>query len=54
MANGEFWIAREIYRREYIRLKSATPIDQQDEKFIIITEWLDQRVQELEKVCKSS
>lgn len=53
MANGEFWIAREIYRRESIRLKSKTPIDQQDEKFIIITEWLDQRVSELDKVCKS-
>lgn len=52
MANGEYWIAREIYRREAIRLKCKTPTDQQDERFLIITEWLDDKVRELDKLCK--
>lgn len=52
MANGEFWIAREIYRRESIHLKAKTPEDQQDERFLIITEWLDGKVKELDKLCK--
>lgn len=54
MANGEYWIAREIYRRESIRLKAQTPVDQQDERFLIITQWLDQQVTHLDKVCKGS
>lgn len=54
MANGEFWIAREIYRRESIRLKAKTPVDQQDERFLIITEWLDQQVAQLDKVCRGN
>lgn len=52
MANGEFWIAREIFRRESIRLKAKTPLEHQDDKFRIITAWLDQQVVDLDKICK--
>ena len=52
MANGELWIAKEIYRRELLRIQASTPEQKQDEKYTVITQWLDSRVKELEKICK--
>jgi hypothetical protein len=40
MAHGEYWIAKEIYRRELIRLEISTPEEQRDEKYRIVTEWI--------------
>lgn len=51
-ANGEHWIAKEVYRRELMRLKSTTPIEEQDERFLIVIEWLEKRIKELDAICK--
>jgi|APGre2960657404_1045060.scaffolds.fasta_scaffold156839_1 hypothetical protein len=51
MAHGEWWIAKEIYRREVTNLKISTPLEDQDERFLIVIEWLEKRIKELDAIC---
>jgi hypothetical protein len=53
MAHGEWWIAKEIYLRELTNLKAATPIEEQDEGFLVIISWLEKRIKELNAICGS-
>jgi hypothetical protein len=50
MAHGEYWIAKEIYRRELIRLEISTPEDQRDDKYWVIIEWIKSKIKELDDV----
>ena len=50
MAHGEYWIAKEIYRRELIRLEISTPEEQRDEKYRIVTEWIKAKIKELDDI----
>ena len=52
MAHGEYWIAKEIYRRELARLISITAEQDRTEAYHIIISWLQTRIDELEKLCK--
>ena len=50
MAHGEYWIAKEIYRRELIRLEISTPEDQRDDKYWLIVEWIKSKIKELDDI----
>ena len=50
MAHGEYWIAKEIYRRELIRLEISTPEDQRDDRYRIVTEWIKDKIKELDDI----
>ena len=50
MAHGEYWIAKEIYRRELIRLEISTPEDQRDDRYRIVTEWIKAKIKELDDI----
>ena len=51
MAHGEYWIAKEIYRRELLKLQFTTPPDKQDQEYKTITEWLAAKIKELDDLC---
>ena len=48
MAHGEFWIAKEIYRRELMNIKVKKPDTTQDERLKIVIEWLESKIKELD------
>ena len=48
MAHGEFWIAKEIYRRELMNIKVKKPDTTQDEGLKIVIEWLESKIKELD------
>jgi len=50
MAHGEYWIAKEIYRRELIRLEISTPDDKRDDEYQIVVKWLKSKIQELDDI----
>ena len=50
MAHGEFWIAKEIYRRELMNIKVKNTGTIQDEKLKIIIEWLESKIRELDEL----
>jgi len=50
MAHGEYWIAKEIFRRELIRLEISTPEDQRDDRYRIVVEWIKEKIQELDDI----
>ena len=50
MAHGEYWIAKEIYRRELIRLEISTPEDQRDDKYRIVVDWIKEKIKELDDI----
>jgi len=50
MAHGEYWIAKEIYRRELINLEISTPADQRDDRYWIIVEWIKAKIKVLDEL----
>ena len=48
MAHGEYWIAKEIYRRELMNIKVKKPDTTQDERLKIVIEWLESKIKELD------
>lgn len=52
-ASGEDWIAKEIYRREIANITAKTK-DKQDERILIVLEWLESRIRELDEKIKKT
>jgi hypothetical protein len=50
MAHGEYWIAKEIYRRELINLEITTPEHKQDERYRIVVEWIKAKIKQLDEM----
>jgi lauroyl/myristoyl acyltransferase len=50
MAHGEFWIAKEIYRREVVNLRATIPEKEQDERLKIVIQWLEDKIKELDLI----
>ena len=50
MAHGEFWIAKEIYRREVVNLRATIPEKEQDEQLKIVIQWLEDKIKELDLI----
>lgn len=50
VACGEDWIAKEIYRRELIKMKST--IHDKTEQQSIVMDWLETKFKELDSICK--